>query len=589
MAHTALLWLPEGCEFALYETTTLKASGRLVFDKKGTATDSGRYGEMFSGTYIDDNGTSHRMYAKRDGFIKRIDMLASEGSPPMNDQQMRVFYARIRNDLTAAWRLLGDPHVVNYLAITTTTRQVASGTVVLPEYFIMEEEGENLHEWLEQYPACAENRTAFEGYVRCVLEGLAAFHSAGIAHRDLNPKNVVICRHDSSMAKIIDLGLAMPEIGFRDKTMDSMTAASPRFMAPEFMDPHRASQAVDVWAVGVMCAEWLLQEQVGREEALTLLDRLWWEPNGAAAVHSRLREAAAASSSPESLLEQVASAALHPYAAARSSSIDLAATATAATVSMEGKRASFNLWLGQVRHVLRDCIGDVADDADRRLIANFLSRTKSMLDVPTIIQELTVIARALTFDHPGTQLLLRVARIIVQSLLNYKTTPESDPMLLRYLAQVYVETSGTLNMVRAVALLDRAIAITVAARGEEHSDTAALLQQKAAALGKMGGTANLGAAMLLLDRVIEIKTAVLGADHPETAATLHAKAYALVHMGGSANLAAAVALYDRVMEINTAALGADHPETAATLHAKERFSAVSGYVYEGKGARNTSN
>jgi deoxycytidylate deaminase len=131
-------------------------------------------------------------------------------------------------------------------------------------------------------------------------------------------------------------------------------------------------------------------------------------------------------------------------------------------------------------------------------------------------------------------------------------------MLLRYLAQVYVDTSGTLNTVRAVALLDRAIAITVAARGEDHNDTAALLHQKAAALVKMGGTANLGAAVLLLDRVIEIKTAALGADHPSTAATLHEKANALVQMGGSANLAAAVALYDRVIEIKTAALGADH-------------------------------
>jgi hypothetical protein len=100
----------------------------------------------------------------------------------MSDQEMQVFYARVRNDLTAAWQLLGDIHVVNYLAITTTTRQVASGTVVLPEYFIMEEEGENLHKWLEQHPACAENRPAFEGHVRCILQGLSALHSAGITH-----------------------------------------------------------------------------------------------------------------------------------------------------------------------------------------------------------------------------------------------------------------------------------------------------------------------------------------------------------------------------------------------------------------------
>jgi serine/threonine protein kinase len=579
MAYMTRPWLPEGCEFPLYETTTLEASGRLIFDQKDTATDSGGYGEVFSGTYIDDIGIVHRMCAKRDTFLAMVDLFASKDTRLMDDHEMRTFYTRVRNDLAAAWRLLGDLHVVNYLAITTTTRQVASGTVVLPEYFIMEEEGENLHKWLEQHPACAENRPAFEGYVRCILQGLAGLHSAGITHRDVKPKNVVICRHDSSMAKIIDLGLAKPEIGFRDKAVNSMTGATPWFMAPEFMDPQRASQAVDVWAVGVICAQWLLEEQVGGDEASALLNRLWNGPNGEVAVHIRLREAAAASGSPESLLEQVACAALQPYAAARPSSIDLTVTAAAATVSMEGKRASFHLWLGQVRHVLRDCIGDVADDADRRLITSFLSRTESMRDIPTMVEELTVIVRALAFNRQNNQLVLRVARNIVQSLLQYNTTP--DPKLLRYLAKVYMATSGTLNTVRAVALLDRAISITLTARGEDHTDTAALLRQKAAALIKMGGTANLGAAVSLLNRVMDIMAA-LGADHSSTAGTLHAKANALLHMGGSANLAAAVALYDRVIEIKTAALGADHSSTATTLHAEGECVVAHGWISQSR-------
>jgi serine/threonine protein kinase len=569
VADKALPWLPEGCIFPLYETAALETSGRLAF----TATDGGGYSEVFSGTYTDDTGTSHRIYAKRDGFIKLIDDSASVGNPlPTSDHVMRVFYARVRNDLTAAWRLLGDIHVVNYLAITTTTRQVASGTVVLPEYFIMEQEGENLHEWLEQHPACAANRAAFEGYVRCILQGLAALHSAGITHRDVKPKNVVICRHDSLMAKIIDPRLAKPEIGFRGGAVNGIPGAKPWFVAPpwwmtpEFMDPQRVRHAVHVWAVGVMCAEWLLEEQVGREEAQAQLDGLWNGPDGEAAVHARLREAAAVSSSPESLLEQVASAALQPCAAARPSSIDLAATAAAATVSTEGKRASFNLWLMQVRDLLRDCIGDVSHDADGQLITRFLSRNESMRDVPTTVEELTVIARALTFDRRRSQRLLVVARNIAQSLVEYSTTPEPDPMLLQCLAQVYVATSDTLNTVRAVALLDRAIAITVAARGEDHIDTAALLQEKAAALVKMGGTANLGAALSLLDRVITIKTAALGSDHPSTAVTLHAKATALVEVGGLTNLAEAVVLCDRVIEIRIAVLGAVHLETAAALH-----------------------
>jgi serine/threonine protein kinase len=571
MAHThiltALPWLPKDCAFPLYETTALEASGRLQFDQKDTAADKGGYGEVFSGTYTDDTGTVHSMYAKRDTFLAMVDLFASKGTRPMDDDEIRPFYTRVSNDLTAAWRLLGDLRVVNYLTITTTTRQVASGTVVLPEYFIMEEEGENLHKWLEQHPPCAENRAAFEGYVRCTLQGLAALHSAGITHRDLTPKNVVICRHDSSMAKIIDLGLAKPEIGFRDKAVNSMTGATPLYMAPEFMDPHRASQAVDVWAVGVMCAEWLLEEQMGREEASALLDALRNQPNGEVAVHARLREAVAASSSPESLLEQVASAALQPYAAARPSSIDLAATA-AMTVTAEAKRASFTRWLGQVRHVLRDCVAKVADETDRRLIDKFLSRSESGCDVQTMVDDMTAIFKQVTFNRRRNQLLLRVVRNIIQSLLEYSPNPDTDPTLLQCLAQVYVATSGTLNRVRAVALLDRAIAITTSTCGADHHITAAVLQQKASALTDMGGTANLTAAVELLDRVIDIFTRTFGVGHPSAASALHHKASALVQIGWTSNLVAAVALYDRVIEINTAALGADHLNTAVTLHFK---------------------
>jgi hypothetical protein len=62
---------------------------------------------------------------------------------------------------------------------------------------------------------------------------------------------------------------------------------------------------VDVWAVGVMCAEWLLEEQMGRRDAKALL----MEPGGdginSALSHRRLHEAVSTSSTPQSLLERV--------------------------------------------------------------------------------------------------------------------------------------------------------------------------------------------------------------------------------------------------------------------------------------------
>jgi serine/threonine protein kinase len=260
-------WFPESCRFPLVDTTVVERSGRLKFDNRESPAAKGGYGEVFRGVYVDDTGTEYRMCAKRDWFLTFLETVDSIGQPPITDEELCVFYTRVRNDLTAAWRLIDEPRVVRYLAVSTTTRKVGDRDVMLPEYFIMEEEGDSLATWIAAHPACAENRAAFEGYVQCILEGLAALHAAGITHRDLNPHNVVICRHDPAVAKIIDLGLAKCDVTLCAKAVNSMTAGTPWYMAPEYMDPQRASQAVDVWAVGVMCAEWLLEEQVGRREA----------------------------------------------------------------------------------------------------------------------------------------------------------------------------------------------------------------------------------------------------------------------------------------------------------------------------------
>jgi serine/threonine protein kinase len=568
----ALPWLPDVSKFPLHVTAALQHDRRFCLDNIGAADASGGYGAVFRGTYVDDNGIEYRVCAKRDWFLTLIDGLAADGRPPFDDDELRRFYTRVRNDLTAAWRLLGDRRVVNYLAITTTTRMVASGTVVLPEYFIMEEEGETLATWCEQHPACADNRAAFEGYIQCILEGLSALHSAGITHRDVKPDNIVICRDDPSTAKLIDLGLAKPEVSFRDKAVNSMTAATPLYMAPEFMDPQRASQAVDVWAVGVMCAKWLLEEQIGRREAKALLDTLFGSHGGMQAVHNRLRDAITASPTPQSLLERVASEAMLAHADARPSAIHLANTAAIA-IPAERKVASFLRWVGLTRHVLQDCSDRAGSDIQDLITAFLLTDTASIADMTNLVDQLTSISRALASTGQRNLMLLRVARNIILSLLEYnapalepRTTDTHDADLHRLLGRVYAKMPSTLNYARALVLFDR---VVIKAELEMNlTSAAAAMHDKAKTLSKMGATANLQAAVALCDRVIEIRTTALGADHTETAATMHQKAMALTAMGGSANLQVAVTLFDRIIEIRTTALGADHIETAVTMHEK---------------------
>jgi hypothetical protein len=541
-------WLPPSCEFPLYETSSLERSGRLTFDRKEAAA-AGAYGEVFRGTYIDDIGTEYRVCCKRDSFLSFIDLVATKAHQPFNDEELETFYTRVSNDLLAAWRLLGDPRVVNYLAITTTTRKVASGTAVLPEYFIMEEEGEDLKTWLERHPPCPENRAAFEGYVQCILEGLAALHSAGITHRDLKPGNVVICRHDASTAKIIDLGLAKTEVAVRAKADNSMTEGTLWYMPPEFMDPQIASQAVDVWAVGVMCAEWLLGEQVGGHKAARAhLIALSNGPDGMPAVWARLRDAAAQSGTPQSLLEQVASAVLVAHAATRPSSIELA-TAAAASVPAERKQAAFTRWVGHATHALRDCCAETMDGDTRSVIIAFLADVNTIKDPRQCIDRLIDVCGVITNSMQSGPVTRRVARNFLHSLLYYNFHPVNETELLILLGTGYAKQVSTVNIFRALTVFDRVIEINTAALGADHPKTAEALLVKAIALVQMRGSKNLTAAVALCDRVIEINTAALGADHHKTAEALLVKAVALTKTGGSKNLTSAVAFFDRVIEI----------------------------------------
>jgi tetratricopeptide (TPR) repeat protein len=388
----------------------------------------------------------------------------------------------------------------------------------------------------------------------------------------------VVCRHDPSTTKLIDLGLAKPEVSFRDKAVNSMTAASLWYMAPEFMDPQRANQAVDVFAVGVMCAERLLEEQIGRHEATVLLNGLMNSRGGMQAVHNRLREAITASPSPQSLLERVASEAMLPHADARPSSIHLA-NAAGSAIPEERKIASFLQWVSRARHMLRDCQDHASSDAQHLIKVFLAADSAGATDIANLVDQLTAISQALASTGQRNLMLLRISRNIILSLLEYSaptlergTFDSHEADLHRLLARVYGKMPNTLNYDRALMLFDRA---TEKLQMNPIS-AAAAMHDKAKTLSKMGGTANPEEAMALYNRVIEIMTTSLGANHAYTAVTMHNKAYALVSMGGSSNLQAAVELYDDVIKISASVLGADHIDTTATMHAKAKALVVMG-------------
>ena len=126
------------------------------------------------------------------------------------------------------------------------------------ELFIAMEllEGEPLSEEMQQGPMSV-SRTATVGLG--MLAALSALHTRGIIHRDLKPSNVFLTPHG---VKLLDFGLARPEIDDLRHTMSAITQAgmlvgTPRYMAPELVTGDGIDARSDLFAAGAILFEML--------------------------------------------------------------------------------------------------------------------------------------------------------------------------------------------------------------------------------------------------------------------------------------------------------------------------------------------
>jgi len=92
-----------------------------------------------------------------------------------------------------------------------------------------------------------------------MLAALSALHARGIVHRDLKPSNVFLTSHG---VKLVDFGLARPELEESLNTMTGVTRAgvvvgTPRYMAPEQAVGEAVDARSDLFAAGTILFEML--------------------------------------------------------------------------------------------------------------------------------------------------------------------------------------------------------------------------------------------------------------------------------------------------------------------------------------------
>ncbi|MGC2661715.1 MAG: protein kinase, partial [Bryobacteraceae bacterium] len=100
-----------------------------------------------------------------------------------------------------------------------------------------------------------------EAIVQQLCEGLKCIHEAGVVHRDLKSRNIMLVeRNGMRQAVVMDFGLAWEATGKNDTTVLALTQSgailgTPGYMAPEQFEGTEVSPATDIYALGVVLYE----------------------------------------------------------------------------------------------------------------------------------------------------------------------------------------------------------------------------------------------------------------------------------------------------------------------------------------------
>lgn len=90
------------------------------------------------------------------------------------------------------------------------------------------------------------------GYLAQILYALSYLHRRRIIHRDLKPENVLVV---NEQVKLLDFGLSVAKQQSANTDAEAIVAGTLAYMAPERLYQGEASEASDIYALGVMIYE----------------------------------------------------------------------------------------------------------------------------------------------------------------------------------------------------------------------------------------------------------------------------------------------------------------------------------------------
>ncbi|MCA6096042.1 serine/threonine protein kinase [Streptomyces sp. SCA3-4] len=156
----------------------------------------------------------------------------------MNDEDVRVLYARLKQEARAAARVTHP----NVITVHDVVEQQGRPWIVMELV-----RGQSLDKVLRQEGVLQVKEAARIGGM--VLQALRAAHAVGVLHRDVKPANVLI--QDGGRVVLTDFGIAVIE-GAGTLTRTGDLVGSAEYLAPERAMGRRPGIPSDLWSLGTL-------------------------------------------------------------------------------------------------------------------------------------------------------------------------------------------------------------------------------------------------------------------------------------------------------------------------------------------------